>query len=568
MFSWINFKRVSRSNGVNILTQQKYRPKQPVYEINSLRVKRVEYECRKRPMELPGPFINSLQKKCNFFECPVHIIKEHRFGFCFMHKVASTTFQSHLVKLSGFGPLNKSRIQYHGHRLSRHSTTALMTEPYVRFYKFLFVRHPFRRLVSAYYAKLVLECLERDRPKPGPLCWLSREIVSKYRTNSLPGPATFREFVWYLIDNENNTYESHWTRIVNVCKPCAVHYDFIGKIETSYNDIKYLYETLDIITIIQNATDTLNHSNSQSITSDCFSQISRKEFDKLCEIYKEDFEFFGYTIEEFEAYIRKVEQYKYLGTWVTDNGRCISEVKRRIAKAKDDFWKCKEFLRSNLNIDQKKKLLQTYICSIVSYGSETWIYNKKTSIEIKGIECYEKNPVNKVQKAPNSGKNLSQAENVRTTSTLCQVSVLAHLWIRAVIVAHANMNKLEESTEHNIVRLESTVSQQLTILYHNELHRVGTHSTPSTSENQMRCCYCQSIIIYITDTRAVTEGTDPVMFRLADLTSLYQQRLEKLGVDSPDINSTRLKEQLLSRYKLEAHQKGLDVLIAFKVTYG
>ncbi|KAG1701385.1 hypothetical protein GQR58_004758 [Nymphon striatum] len=157
---------------------------------------------------------------------------------------------------------------------------------------------------------------------------------------------------------------------------------------------------------------------------------------------------------------------------------------------------------------------------------------------------------------------------MRPDSKLIVVSVLAHLWIRAVIVAHANMNKLEESTEHNIVRLESTVSQQLTILYHNELHRVGTHSTPSTSENQMRCCYCQSIIIYITDTRAVTEGTDPVMFRLADLTSLYQQRLEKLGVDSPDINSTRLKEQLLSRYKLEAHQKGLDVLIAFKVTYG
>ncbi|KAG1701383.1 Carbohydrate sulfotransferase 11 [Nymphon striatum] len=571
----------------NILTQQKYRPKQPVYEINSLRVKRVEYECRKRPMELPGPFINSLQKKCNFFECPVHIIKEHRFGFCFMHKVASTTFQSHLVKLSGFGPLNKSRIQYHGHRLSRHSTTALMTEPYVRFYKFLFVRHPFRRLVSAYYAKLVLECLERDRPKPGPLCWLSREIVSKYRTNSLPGPATFREFVWYLIDNENNTYESHWTRIVNVCKPCAVHYDFIGKIETSYNDIKYLYETLDIITIIQNATDTLNHSNSQSITSDCFSQISRKEFDKLCEIYKEDFEFFGYTIEEFEAYIRKVEQYKYLGTWVTDNGRCISEVKRRIAKAKDDFWKCKEFLRSNLNIDQKKKLLQTYICSIDSRNN---IYKKYKRNEVQSIKSKKHQTLGKIYlKLKMCAQLLHYVRKLVNKKMVCAgfrtyrplrksllqqrhkqqcLHVLAHLWIRAVIVAHANMNKLEESTEHNIVRLESTVSQQLTILYHNELHRVGTHSTPSTSENQMRCCYCQSIIIYITDTRAVTEGTDPVMFRLADLTSLYQQRLEKLGVDSPDINSTRLKEQLLSRYKLEAHQKGLDVLIAFKVTYG
>ncbi|KAK2139628.1 hypothetical protein LSH36_1686g00003 [Paralvinella palmiformis] len=54
------------------------------------------------------------------------------------------------------------------------------------------------------------------------------------------------------------------------------------------------------------------------------------------------------------------------------------------------------------------------------------------------------------------------------------------------------------------------------------------------------------LIIYITDTRAATEGTDPVIFRLAYLATMYKQRLEQLGVDTPDVNSTRLKEQLLS----------------------
>ena len=40
-------------------------------------------------------------------------------------------------------------------------------------------------------------------------------------------------------------------------------------------------------------------------------------------------------------------------------------------------------------------------------------------------------------------------------------------------------------------------------------------------------------------------------------------------MDSPDVNSTRLKEQLLSHIpELETHQKGRDVLIAFKTDIG
>lgn len=90
--------------------------------------------------------------------------------------------------------------------------------------------------------------------------------------------------------------------------------------------------------------------------------------------------------------LERVEQYKYLGTWITDDGRCISEIKRRIAIAKDDFWKCKEFLRANLNIALKKKLLQTYIFSIVGYGAEDWTYNKDIEGKIRAFElwCYRR----------------------------------------------------------------------------------------------------------------------------------------------------------------------------------
>ena len=46
------------------------------------------------------------------------------------------------------------------------------------------------------------------------------------------------------------------------------------------------------------------------------------------------------------------------------------------------------------------------------------------------------------------------------------------------------------------------------------------------------------------------------MFQLADIVHLYAKRLEQLGVNAPDVNPTRLKEQRLSEIpELEAHKQ-------------
>ena len=71
------------------------------------------------------------------------------------------------------------------------------------------------------------------------------------------------------------------------------------------------------------------------------------------------------------------------------------------------------------------------------------------------------------------------------------------------------------------------------------------------------------LLIYIIETKISTN--DMAVFRLADLVSLFKQRLEQLGADDTDVNSTRLKDRLLREIpELEAHKKGRDVLLAFK----
>ena len=62
-----------------------------------------------------------------------------------------------------------------------------------------------------------------------------------------------------------------------------------------------------------------------------------------------------------------------------------------------------------------------------------------------------------------------------------------------------------------------------------------------------------------------TSRDNPVVFHLADLVSLYKQRLEQLVMKTPDVNSTRLKEKLLTEIpEFESHKKARDILLAFK----
>ena len=53
------------------------------------------------------------------------------------------------------------------------------------------------------------------------------------------------------------------------------------------------------------------------------------------------------------------------------------------------------------------------------------------------------------------------------------------------------------------------------------------------------------LVTYISEMKNASDSRDPLIFKLADLTTLYKQRLEQLGVESPDVQSTRLKDQLL-----------------------
>jgi len=84
--------------------------------------------------------------------------------------------------------------------------------------------------------------------------------------------------------------------------------------------------------------------------------------------------------------LENVEYFKYLRSILTNDGRCICEIKRRIAMAKAAFNKKRAVFTSTLDLELRKKLVKCYIWSIALYGAETWTLR---AVDQKHLESFE-----------------------------------------------------------------------------------------------------------------------------------------------------------------------------------
>ena len=166
--------------------------------------------------------------------------------------------------------------------------------------RFIFVRHPFERLVSAYRDKLAGDNLFYQKT-------FGREIIQKYRQNpsgfSLENghDVTFPEFVRFIVDqwkDGRKMLDVHWRPIVDLCLPCAMRYDFIGKFETLNRDVEYLLQKinrddLNRLFTLSNEENS-NKTSTLSLWKQYMNQLSHQQLSQLNGMYGDDFKIFGY----------------------------------------------------------------------------------------------------------------------------------------------------------------------------------------------------------------------------------------------------------------------------------
>lgn len=254
-----------------------------------------------------------------------HLIVDDRHGviYCYVPKAACTNWKRVMIVLSGSlldrgapyrDPLDIPREFVHNAsthltfnkfwrrygKLSRH----LMKVKLQKYTKFLFVRDPFVRLISAFRSKFELENEEFYRKFAVPM------LRAYANRTSLPASVreafgaglrvSFANFIQYLLDPRTERlapFNEHWRQVHRLCHPCQIEYDFVGKLETLDRDAAQLLRLLGVDRRLHFPPSYRNRTAS-SWEEGWFAQIPLAWRQQLYKLYEADFVLFGYPKPE------------------------------------------------------------------------------------------------------------------------------------------------------------------------------------------------------------------------------------------------------------------------------
>ena len=149
--------------------------------------------------------------------------------------------------------------------------------------KFTFVRNPYTRLLSGYVDKIY---------SPNPYYWkLGAKAVRLSRRVIFPcgHDTTFNEFVDYIIYVQNNRKErdEHFIPGHELCIPCQIHHDIIGKMETFANDTFYILEKLNLTEYVPHLKDFKRQSALDAIYDVSQAYIAFRKVASRCLKYED-----------------------------------------------------------------------------------------------------------------------------------------------------------------------------------------------------------------------------------------------------------------------------------------
>lgn len=165
--------------------------------------------------------------------------------------------------------------------------------------KFVFVREPFERLVSAYRNKFTLSYNTAFHKRYG------TKIVRRHRLDPRPealergDDVSFEEFVYYLVDpatQREEPFNEHWERVHSLCHPCLIHYDVVGKYETLEQDSRYVLQLAGVEQQVGFPSSSKSTRTTGDMAAQFFRNISPFYQKKLYNLYRMDFLLFNYSL--------------------------------------------------------------------------------------------------------------------------------------------------------------------------------------------------------------------------------------------------------------------------------
>uniref|UniRef100_A0A8C2KHL6 Carbohydrate sulfotransferase n=1 Tax=Cyprinus carpio TaxID=7962 RepID=A0A8C2KHL6_CYPCA len=237
-----------------------------------------------------------------------HLIVDdkHKLLYCYVPKVACTNWKRVLMVLTGDGryreplaiPANEAHVVGNLRSLSEYST-AEINQRLRTYLKFVFVREPFERLVSAYRNKFTRSYNTAFHKRYGTKIIRRHRVDPQAEALEKGNDVSFEEFVYYLVDPQTQREEpfnEHWERVHSLCHPCLIHYDVVGKYETLVQDSRYILKLAGAEGEVKFPAMSKSTRTTGDMAAKFFNNISPFYQKKLFNLYRMDFLLFNYSV--------------------------------------------------------------------------------------------------------------------------------------------------------------------------------------------------------------------------------------------------------------------------------
>lgn len=218
---------------------------------------------------------------------------DYNVSYCAIPKVGTSVWRRIIVNLNGLYPDDDVVPVQKQFRLSQFPLNQI--GPILQSHRrFLFVREPFTRLLSAFLDKFEKH-VQLFEDKYG------RKIIKTYRDNPSAESlkrghdVTFAEFIQYRTDPETREKNPHWSLYYDLCHVCDISYDFIGSFENAEIEVPFVIKNVIKVNSSKLQDLTWRPSGTSDILLEYYSQVSKENIRKIYNIYKIDFELFGYS---------------------------------------------------------------------------------------------------------------------------------------------------------------------------------------------------------------------------------------------------------------------------------
>ncbi|KAG7473463.1 hypothetical protein MATL_G00096150 [Megalops atlanticus] len=234
----------------------------------------------------------------------IFVEDRYKLLYCEVPKAGCSNWKRVLMVLGGLAfsthEIKHDAVHYGNHlkRLDSFDHRGI-TQRLETYTKVLFVREPFERLVSAFRDKF-----ENPNTYYHPV--FGKPIISKYRANASQAAlrtgtgVTFKEFMQYLLDVHRPVgMDIHWEHVNQLCSPCLLDYDFIGKFETMEEEANFLLRRTGAPSNLTfpSFKDRHPHAERTSVrlTRQYFAQLNASERQRAYDFYYTDYLMFNYS---------------------------------------------------------------------------------------------------------------------------------------------------------------------------------------------------------------------------------------------------------------------------------